>query len=437
MTKQNESETMTNRRQFLRGAGAMALGAGLVSKAALAALPDSPSSESAVMQPPEEPTSGRWYNPVVTLNSWSLPWRMNNGWKEFHLTAEAVEREFAPGMVARLWGYNGQSPGPTIECVEGDKVRIFVTNRLPEHTTIHWHGIFLPAGMDGVGGLNQPQIPPGKTYVYEFQLKQSGTFMYHPHADEMVQMAMGMMGSLVVHPKNPNEHNVDRDFCFLMNAYDIEPGTMTAKINTMLDFNLWSWNSRVFPGIDHLVCREGDRVRVRMGNLTMTNHPIHIHGLKFEVACTDGGWVRPEARWPEVTADVAIGQMRAIEFDADALGDWAMHCHKSHHTMNAMGHDVPNMIGVDQRPVQKSLSRLMPGYMVMGERGMADMGEMIMPLPSNTLPMMTGEGQFGPIEMGGMFTVLKIRADQKPGDYSDPGWYQYPAGTVAYEAEIS
>lgn len=426
---------MTDRRQFLRSAGASAaaLGAGLVSKVAMAALPDSPSMEQATMQVPEQPKSGRWYNPVVTLNGWSLPWRMNNGWKEFHLTAEAVERELAPGMVARLWGYNGQSPGPTIEAVEGDKVRIYVTNRLPEHTTIHWHGIFLPSGMDGVGGLNQPQIPPGKTYVYEFELKQSGTFMYHPHADEMVQMAMGMMGSLVVHPKDPEAYRVDRDYCFLMAGYDIEPGTMTARINTMLDFNLWTWNSRVFPGIDHLVCGHNERVRVRMGNLTMTNHPIHVHGLKFEVSCTDGGWVPKGARWPEVTSDIAIGQMRAIEFKADALGDWAMHCHKAHHTMNAMGHDVPNMIGVDQRQVQRDLSELIPGYMIMGERGMADMGEMVMPLPDNTLPMMTGQGQFGPIEMGGMFTVLKVRKDQKPGDYTDPGWYDYPEGTVAYE----
>ena len=425
---------MTNRRQFLQGAGAaVALGAGMVSRAALAALPESPTTTSAMMAPPLEPHSGPWYNPVVTLNSWSLPFRMNNGWKEFHLTAEAVEREMAPGMTARLWGYNGQSPGPTIECVEGDKVRIFVTNRLPEHTTIHWHGIFLPAGMDGVGGLNQPQIPPGKTFAYEFELKQSGTFMYHPHADEMVQMAMGMMGSLVVHPKDPKEHKVDRDFCFLMSAYDIEPGTMTARINTMLDFNIWTWNSRVFPGIDHLVCGLNEKIRVRMGNLTMTNHPIHIHGLKFEVACTDGGWVRPEARWPEVTVDIAIGQMRAVEFIADAPGDWAMHCHKSHHTMNPMGHNVPNMIGVDQRPVQKSLGKLLPGYMVMGERGMADMGEMVMPLPRNTLPMMTGQGPFGPIEMGGMFTVLKVRDGQPANDYNDPGWYDYPEGTVSYE----
>ena len=425
---------MSDRRNFLKGVGvAAALGSGIVSRSALAALPESPSSTANTWEVPPEPTTGPWFKPVVTLNSWSLPWRMKNGWKEFHLTAEAVEREMAPGMVTRLWGYNGSSPGPTIECVEGDKVRIFVTNRLPEHTTIHWHGIFLPAGMDGVGGLNQPQIPPGKTFAYEFELKQSGTFMYHPHADEMVQMAMGMMGSLVVHPKDPNLHRVDRDYCFLMAAYDIEPGTMTARVNTMTDFNIWTWNSRVFPGIDHLVCKLDERVRVRMGNLTMTNHPIHIHGLKFEVSCTDGGWVPEQARWPEVTSDIAIGQMRAVEFIADAPGDWAMHCHKSHHTMNPMGHAVPNMIGVDQSRVQKSLGKLLPGYMIMGERGMADMGEMVMPLPKNTLPMMTGEGQFGPIEMGGMFTVLKVREDQKTDDYSDPGWYQYPEGTVAYE----
>ena len=112
--------------------------------------------------------AGPDYQPVVTLNGWTLPWRMNGDWKEFHLVAEPVVREMAPGMKAHLWGYNGQSPGPTIEAVEGDKVRIFVTNKLPEHTTIHWHGMLLPNGMDGVGGLTQPHIKPGKTFVYEF-----------------------------------------------------------------------------------------------------------------------------------------------------------------------------------------------------------------------------------------------------------------------------
>ncbi len=422
---------MVTRRTFLRG-GAL-LGAGLVSRAALGAVPEAVTQTSAATQPPLLPPNGRPYNPVVTLNGWTLPWRMNQGWKEFHLVAEPVIREIAPGMKAHLWGYNGQSPGPTIECVEGDKVRIFVTNRLPEHTTIHWHGFLLPCGMDGVGGLTQPHIKPGKTFVYEFEMKKSGTFMYHPHADEMVQMAMGMMGFFVVHPKNPNFMRVDRDFVFLLNAFDIEPGSYTPKVNTMLDFNLWCWNSRVFPGIDPLVVRQNDRVRIRFGNLTMTNHPIHMHGYDFAVTCTDGGWVPKSARWPEVTVDCAVGQMRAFEFDAIYPGDWAIHCHKSHHTMNAMGHDVPTMIGVDHRGVAEKIMKLVPDYMVMGERGMADMGEMEMPLPDNTLPMMTGHGQFGPIEMGGMFSVVKVRPDVKPGDYSDPGWYAFPPGTVARE----
>ena len=424
---------MMTRRQFLIGSGAAVVGAALVSKAQAASLPEAPVRTKAMTQPPLIPPNGRPYQPVVTLNGWTLPWRTKDGWKEFHLVAEPVKREIAPGMVANLWGYNGQSPGPTIECVEGDKVRIFVTNKLPEHTTIHWHGILLPNGMDGVGGLNQPQIPAGKTWVYEFVMKHSGTFMYHPHADEMVQMAMGMMGFIVVHPKDPNLHRVDRDFVFLVNAFDIDPGSYTPRVNTMLDFNLWCWNSRVFPGIDPLVVRKDDRVRIRMGNLTMTNHPIHIHGHNFSVTCTDGGWVPKSARWPETTVDLPIGALRAIEFVADAPGDWAFHCHKSHHVMNAMGHGVPTMIGVDHRGVAEKINKLLPDYMVMGERGMADMGSMEMPLPDNTLPMMTGQGPFGPLEMGGMFTVVKIREGLARGDYKDPGWYKHPKGSVAYE----
>jgi len=409
------------------------VGAGLVSRAGAATLPEAPLMGNAATQPPLVPKTGRPYNPVVTLNGWSLPWRMNNGVKEFHLVAEPIVRELAPGMKANLWGYNGQSPGPTIEVVEGDRVRIFVTNKLPEHTSVHWHGQRLPNGMDGVTGLTQPGIPPGKTFVYEFVARRPGTFMYHPHADEMTQMAMGMMGFWVTHPKDPDFMRVDRDFVFLLGAYDIDPGSFTPRVNTMLDFNLFTFNSRVFPGIDPMVVRQNDRVRIRVGNLTMTNHPIHLHGHEFVVAGTDGGWTRPESRWPEVTTDIGVGQMRAIDFDATEPGDWAFHCHKSHHTMNAMGHNVPTMIGVDHRGVAEKITKLIPDYMVMGERGMADMGAMEMPLPDNTLPMMGGQGPFGGVEMGGMFTVLKVRKDQKPGDYKDPGWYKHPAGTVAYE----
>jgi manganese oxidase len=423
-----------SRRTFLATSGLALASASEVSRQAAASIPEAPTQTSTAMQPPLFPQSGPAYQPVVTLNGWTLPWRMNGDWKEFHLVAEPVVRELAPGMKAHLWGYNGQSPGPTIEAVEGDKVRIFVTNKLPEHTTVHWHGMLLPSGMDGVGGLTQPHINPGKTFVYEFEMKKSGTFMYHPHADEMVQMAMGMMGMFIVHPRDPSFMRVDRDFVFMLGSFRIDPGSYLPKVAEMLDFNLWTFNSRVFPGIDHMLVRKGDRVRVRVANLTMTNHPIHMHGYHFSVTCTDGGWVPENARWPESTIDIPVGAIRAYEFQADVPGDWALHCHKSHHTMNAMGHDVKTYIGVDMKEVRKKISKVVGGgYMPMGSRGMAEMGSMEMAGPDNTLPMMTGFGQFGPIEMGGMFTVVKVREGLATNDYKDPGWYQHPKGTVAYE----
>jgi FtsP/CotA-like multicopper oxidase with cupredoxin domain len=421
-----------SRRRFVEASAATL--AGVVSgRAQAAAIPEAATSTSAAMQPPLFPPGGPHYQPVVTLNGWTLPWRQNGDWKEFHLVAEPVMREIAPGMTAHLWGYNGQSPGPTIECVEGDKVRIFVTNRLPEHTTVHWHGLLLPNGMDGVGGLTQPHIKPGKTFVYEFELRRSGTFMYHPHADEMVQMAMGMMGSFIVHPRDPGFAKVDRDFVFLIASYDVDPGSYVPKVTTMTEFNLWAWNTRVFPGIDPLVVRRGDRVRVRVGNLSMTNHPIHKHSEPFVVTCTDGGWVPESARRPEVTTDVPVGAVRAFEFVASEPGDWAIHCHKAHHTMNAMGHGLNTFIGVQKRDLARTIKKLVPDYMPMGSAGMAEMAAMEMPMPDNTLPMMTGFGQFGPLEMGGMFSVVKVRDGIATDDYRDPGPYRHPAGTVAYE----
>ena len=422
-----------NRRQFLGNSAAGVASLALLTETATA-VSAAPAALAAASAPP---LAGR--TPITTLNGRSLPYTLRNGVKEFRLVAEPVKQEFAPGFVVNCWGYNGTAPGPTIEVVEGDRVRILVTNKLPEHTTVHWHGLLLPNGMDGVGGLTQPQIPSGKTCVYEFTVKKSGTFMYHPHADEMLQMAMGMMGLFIVHPKNPSERHVDRDYAFLLASYKVDPGSLTPNPSEMLDFNVWSFNNRVFPAIAPLVAKTGERVRIRVGNLTMTNHPIHLHGVTFKVTGTDGGWVPPSAQWPEVTTDVPVGGMRVIEFVADAPGDWALHCHKSHHTMGAMGHGTPNLLGVKQSGVDKKIQKLFPDkhYMSMGESGMAEMQDMAamgksMPLPDNTIPMMTGEGPFGALEMGGMFTVLKVRDGLKAGDYRDPGWYRHPKGTVAY-----
>ena len=188
------------------------------------------------------------FTPVVTPNGSTLPWTMKGGAKEFHLVAEPVLRELAPGMSVKCWGYNGETPGPTIEAVEGDRVRILVTNRLPEATSIHWHGILLPNGMDGVSGLNQPAILPGETFVYEFVLRQHGTQMYHPHADEMLQMAVGMMGLFVIHPKERRAPPIDRDFAIMLHEWAVHPGTYRPDPAVMTDFNLFTFNGRVFPG---------------------------------------------------------------------------------------------------------------------------------------------------------------------------------------------
>jgi len=371
--------------------------------------------------------------PVKTLNGSTLPYKMKNGVKEFHLVAEPVEREFAPGMTVKCWGYNGLTPGPTIEAVEGDRVRILVSNKLPEHTTIHWHGIFLPNGMDGVGGLNQPHIKPGDTYVYEFTLRQHGTFMYHPHADEMVQLAVGMMGFFIIHPKTGENPRIDRDFAIMLHEWAVHPGTYRPDPAVMLDFNIFTFNSKVFPAIDHLVVKTGDRVRIRIANLSMDEHPIHIHGHAFKITATDGGKIPKTGQWPETTVLVPVGATRDVEFIADAPGDWALHCHKSHHTMNPMGHKIPNTLGVSQKGLDGKIRSMIPGYMAMGEAGMADHADHVEHVsgPKNTLPMMTGKGPFGNIEMGGMFTVVKVR-DHLISYDKDPGWYDHPKGTVAY-----
>jgi hypothetical protein len=260
---------------------------------------------------------------------------------------------------------------------------------------------------------------------------QHGTHMYHPHADELVQLATGMMGMFVIHPRAGER--IDRDYCFLLHNWALHPGTYRPDPAIMQEFDLWTFNSKVFPAIEPLLAQTGERVRVRIGNLSMWNHPIHMHGVQFHVTGSDGGrW--PRALWrTEATEIVGVGQTRDLEFIA-VPGDWALHCHMAHHTMNAMGHEMPNPLGVKQRDLDPAIRRMLPGYMAMGEAGMAEHQEHTdsghMRGPENTLPMFGGQGPFGNLEMGGMFTVIKVR-DRLPPDGGDPGWYSHPPGSVA------
>jgi hypothetical protein len=201
----------------------------------------------------------------------------------------------------------------------------------------------------------------------------------------------------------------------------------------MTDFNVLTMNSKAFPATAPLVVKMGQRVRIRLGNLGATDHhPIHIHGYQFKVTETDGGQIAPEGQWPETTVLVPVGSTRTMEFLADVPGDWALHCHMTHHVMNQMGHGIPNMLGVKIEGVDQKVRQLLPAYMTMGNTGMGDMAEMGMPVPRNSIPMLGADGPFGYIDMGGMFTVLKVRSTLE--NYEDPGWYVHPKGTVAEPA---
>ena len=445
--------TSIRRRAFLRGSAYLGASAAVFGPRGVAAAQEQhqhdepatrPATQTAQAPPDDAPAMppglpGQDYTPVITPNGVSLEWKVIDGVKVYHLIAEEVEHEFAPGLEAFTWGYNGRTHGPTIEAVEGDRVRIYVTNRLPAPTTVHWHGVLLPCGMDGIGGLTQRAIMPGETFKYEFTLRQHGTLMYHSHHDEMTQMAMGMMGMFVIHPRNGQRPRPDRDFAIMLSEWAIKPGTYRPDPNEMTDFNLLSMNARAFPGTDPLVVRRGQRVRIRLGNLSaMSHHPIHLHGYSFPIVATDGGDLPESSQHPDTTVLVPVGSTRDIEFIADVSGDWAMHCHMTHHIMNQMGHGLPNLIGIDTAGLDEKITRLLPGYMTMGHEGMADHGRHIemghMAVPENSLPMVGAEGPFDYITMGGMFTILKVRdelSDEALAENADPGWYEHPAGTVA------
>lgn len=421
-----------DRRSLLRFASLAALGS---------ALPLSTNESNAAPSPSgarrrSTRTSRSGVGSVVTPNGSTLPLRRSGDVLVGHLVAQVVDHEFAPGLRALVWGYNGGTPGPTIEATEGDRLRVYVTNRLPEPTTVHWHGLVLPNGMDGVSGLNQPPIPVGETWAYEFALHRAGTFMYHSHYDEMTQVALGLVGMIVVHPRVLSGPPVDRDFVLMTHEWGLPVGARRPDPGAMSDFNLLTFNGKAYPGTAPLVVGTGERVRIRIGNLSpMDHHPIHLHGLAFEVTGTDGGDVPPSARWPETTVLVPTGSARVIELVPTEPGDWAVHCHMTHHVMTQMGHGLPNVVGADLASVDERLSRLVPGAMVMGTTGMGGMGEMSMPIPPNSLPMKGAHGPFGTIDMSGMFTVLKVRDD--PGSADPEGWFRHPEGTVAGPADAA
>ena len=368
-----------NRRNFLRGSTLLGAGLGtemLASRAASAQhehhqqpgqpqiqkasppkAPPQPEAPVKMMQPP----SATAVVPVETPDVPNLPWTMEDGVKVFHLTAEVVKREFLPASpmgsarVADVWGFNGSMPGPTIEVNEGDRLRIIFHNNLPEGVTIHWHGVEVPIEMDGTPFISQPIVEPCGMYTYEFTIKQNGTFFYHSHM--AMQEMMGLIGLFIMHPKTPHEPRVDRDFGLILQEWAILPNNSVPNSMAM-EFNWLTINGKAGPATTPLIVKLGDRVRIRMVNLGMDHHPIHLHGAQFYVTGTEGGRV-PETAWfPNNTVLVGVAQARDIEFNAVNPGDWMLHCHLPHHMMNQMvsmvgpvamaGHGAQTGMGMDE-----------------------------------------------------------------------------------------
>jgi FtsP/CotA-like multicopper oxidase with cupredoxin domain len=271
--------------------------------------------------------------PVETPDVPNLPHKLDNGVKVFHLVAEPVRRELVPGRVMDVWGFNGMCPGPTIQVTQGDRVRVILDNHLPEPTSIHWHGFEIPIAMDGMPYISQEPVPPGGRFVYEFTLHQEGTFFYHSHG--AMQEMMGMVGMFVMHPKRAHAPRVDRDFGIILQGWAILPNN-TVPNTAGMEFNWLTFNGRSGPHTTPMLVRLGDRVRIRMVNLSMDHHPIHLHGHTFYVTGSEGGR-QPEVTWgPGNTVLVGVAQSRDIEFVANNPGDWMVHCHLPHHMMNNM-----------------------------------------------------------------------------------------------------
>ena len=398
--------------------------------------PPRPWAQAAVNPlPPGQP--GADYTPAVAPNGAKATYKVVDGVKVFHLTAEPIVWEVARGLTIRTWGYNGTVPGPMMELAAGDRVRIYVTNHLPAPTSVHWHGVLLPCGQDGVSGLTQPAIQPGETFRYEFIFPDAGTFMYHPHFDSMTQEGMGMTGMILVHQRQPDKaRRPDRDFAIMLHEWRIDVGTDRPNPNEMTDFNVLTMNGKAMPDTEPLVAKLGDRVWIRYGNLSaMDHHPIHLHGYAFKIIGSDGGWAADKSKLlPETTVLVQVGSAKVVEFLADNPGDWLFHCHMTHHTMTQMGHGLPNMIGMDTEGFDEKVRKLIPGYRTMGTTGMKDMTRGGMPIPANSIPMRGYKGQFGQTVLGSMANMLMVR--EGIDSYENPGPYKFPKGTVAREATV-
>ncbi|MGH9159051.1 MAG: multicopper oxidase family protein [Vicinamibacteraceae bacterium] len=429
----------SRRRNFLRG---LVTTTGVAAAARASAQHQYPPQPERTASPTaEQPAPSRaGLVPVETPDVPKMPWRLENGVKVFEIRAEHVRTEFLPGRIVDAWGFNGSVPGPTIEVNEGDRVRLIVENRLPELFSMHWHGLEIPVNMDGVPGISQKPIEPGGTFVYEFTLRQNGTFFYHSHM--AMQEMMGMIGLFIIHPREPYRPRVDRDFGLIFQEWAILPNN-TIPNTLAMEFNWLTINGKAGPATTPMLVKRGERVRIRMVNLGMDHHPIHLHGNTFYVTGTEGGRIHTPAREPGNTVLLGVAQARDVEFEATNPGDWMFHCHLPHHMMNQMASMVgPIMMshgqGLQPQTMESGMG-IVEGRAFADENGaafgrtLAVGAERERPTPNMPLAAMqhtsgahaqpSGEGGLFPGFPQDMFMVMDEMFKDKPEVYGlSPGW---------------
>jgi FtsP/CotA-like multicopper oxidase with cupredoxin domain len=236
--------------------------------------------------------------------------RIDRGVKVYDLTAKIVQWEVEPGKRVEAWTYNGVVPGPQIRVSEGDRVRLVLKNQLPESTAIHCHGLELPNDQDGVPFITQKPVKPGETFSYEFIVPNAGSHMYHSHHDSAKQVGLGLLGALIVEPKEKTEYDSpDVDHVMILN-------------DGMHGYTL---NGKSFPATEPVVAKLGQTVRLRYMNEGMMIHPMHLHGMHQTVIAKDG-WPL-SSPWKCDTLNIAPGERWDTIVKCNNPGTWAFHCH--------------------------------------------------------------------------------------------------------------
>ena len=269
----------------------------------------------------------------------SLEPKIENGVKVFDLDVSVIEWNILRDQSVEAYAFNRQVPGPRLRVTEGDRVRINVTNDLPEDTSVHWHGMILPNQMDGAADVTQKPIEPGESFAYEFTAGQADTYFYHSHKEPDRQQGLGMYGALIVDPKDQGRdaaYDYDQEMVVQSQEW-LERDGYTYPAMTMEGAlpNYFTINGKSYPETETINMEVGERLRIRfIGSNNNFVHPMHVHGGPFEIVETDGNVVPEDARLLKDTVNVGPGERYDVVWEAREPGKWLIHCHIPHHTTN-------------------------------------------------------------------------------------------------------